>query len=82
MKWGWLKRVGRIVAMPVTAPAAAVKKGVEKTMLTAILGIVRHLLTWGGGFLWTGDDLTQFVGAAMSIVGLVWSLLQKRGVLP
>ena len=76
--FGWLKTVGKVVAKPVTVPATAIKRGAEKTMTAAIMGIVRHLLTWGGGFLFTGDDLSQFVGAAATIVGLVWSLIEKR----
>lgn len=47
-------------------------------MQAAILGMVRHALTFAGGFLWAGDDLTQFVGAAATLIGLVWSYLEKR----
>lgn len=47
-------------------------------MQAAILGVIRHLLTWGGGFLFTGEDLAQFVGAAATLVGLLWSLWEKR----
>lgn len=73
-----MKRIGRVVAIPVMAPVNAMKRGAENTMTAAILGIIRHLLTWGGGFLWAGDDLSQFVAAAATIVGLVWSLIDKR----
>ena len=78
MTFGWLKKVGRVVAMPVTAPVKAIRKGAEKTMTAAILGIIRHALTFGGGYLWSGDDLNNFVAAAATIVGLVWSLIEKR----
>ena len=72
------KAIGRIVVKPITVPAKAIQRGAEKTMTAAILGIIRHLLTMGGGYLWTGDDLSQFVGAASVIVGLVWSLIDKH----
>ena len=72
------KAIGRVVAKPVTVPAKAIQRGVEKTMTAAIMGIVRHVLTFGGGYLWTGDDLTAFVGAAATLIGLVWSLVEKR----
>lgn len=48
-----------------------------------ILGAVRHALTFGGGFLvssnWlTGSDMDAFVGAIITIAGVVWSIIQKR----
>ena len=73
-----LTRLGRIVAAPVVVPIRAAKRAAEKTMQAMILGVIRHLLTWGGGFLWAGDDLAQFVAAAATIVGLVWSVVEKR----
>lgn len=76
--FGWLKRVGKVVAKPVTVPAAAIKHGMEKTMTAAIMGIIRHVLTFGGGYLWAGEDLNAFVGAAATIIGLIWSLIEKR----
>lgn len=54
-------------------------------MLTrdAILGVVRHVLTFGGGFLVTQgtlDDATvqTAVGAIVTLVGVIWSVVQKR----
>ena len=78
MAWGWIATVGKIAAWPVVAPAKLVKKGAEKTMQAAILGILRHALTFAGGLLWTGDDLAAFTGAAMTIIGLVWSVIEKK----
>lgn len=76
---GLFKAIGRIVATPVTVPAKAIRRGAEKTMQAAIMGILRHVLTYVGGVLtFTGDDLTQFVAAIMTLVGLVWSLIEKR----
>ena len=49
----------------------------------AILGIVRHILTFGGGFmtqagLASGEQVTTGVSAVVTLVGLVWSILNKR----
>ncbi len=49
----------------------------------AILGVVRHILTFGGGFmtqagLTSEDDITTGVSAVVTLVGLVWSVLNKR----
>lgn len=50
-----------------------------------ILGLLRHGLTAAGGSLVTkgligADDLAQGVGAVMTLVGIVWSVMHKRGV--
>lgn len=49
-----------------------------------ILGIVRHVLTAAGGVLVTkgvtdAANVEQAVGALVFLIGLVWSILQKRG---
>lgn len=75
---GRWRTLGRIVAAPVRIPGHFLQRKVEQTMTAAILGIVRHLLTFAGGMLWAGDDLNQFVAAAATIVGLVWSVIEKR----
>jgi hypothetical protein len=43
-----------------------------------ILGIVRHALTFGGGWVvaqgWVDEgNITEVIGAAMTIIGAVWS---------
>ncbi len=48
-----------------------------------ILGFVRHALTFAGGFAAssgyvTADELTAAVGAVVTIVGLIWSAVQKK----
>lgn len=48
-----------------------------------IQGIVRHILTFGGGFLVTGgfasqSDVEAGVGALVTLVGIVWSIWQKK----
>lgn len=50
----------------------------------SILGIVRHVLTFGGGAVAAkgyGDsaDMEQIVGAVLTIIGVVWSIVDKRG---
>ena len=49
----------------------------------AILGIIRHVCTFGGGFvaekgLASSDEVTTAVAALVTLVGLVWSVLNKR----
>lgn len=49
----------------------------------AILGIIRHLLTFGGGFIastgWaSGDEITAGIAALVTLIGLIWSIMQKR----
>ena len=72
------KALGPVVAYPVTTPARLITQGAENTMHAAILGLIRHALTYAGGLAFAGDDLTQFVGAAATLIGLVWSLVDKR----
>jgi hypothetical protein len=48
-----------------------------------IEGIIRHTLTAVGGVLITKglideDILTEVVGAAITITGIVWSIIDKR----
>ena len=55
-------------------------------MQEAIFLVIRHALTFGGGLLVkTGligaSDVDVFVGAVATIVGLVWSAIQKAKAL-
>mgnify|MGYP000560065572 FL=1 len=48
-----------------------------------ILGIVRHILTFAGGFLVVRgkideSTLTEIVGSLVTLAGLVWSVLEKQ----
>ena len=48
-----------------------------------ILGILRHTLTFAGGFLVTkglADEtmITDLTGATLTIVGVVWSMVAKK----
>jgi len=48
-----------------------------------IEGLVRHLLTFGGGFAVaseyiTPDQLTDITAIGVAIVGVVWSFLAKK----
>lgn len=48
-----------------------------------ILGIVRHVLTFAGGFLVVRgkideSTLTEIVGSLVTLAGLVWSVLDKH----
>jgi hypothetical protein len=47
-----------------------------------VLGIIRHVLTFGGGFLVDADKLTEAnlqngVAAIVTLVGLAWSVYEK-----
>jgi hypothetical protein len=51
--------------------------------LEKILGIVRHALTFGGGFLVTSGYLTEStletgIGAIVTLIGIVWSVVNKN----
>ncbi len=48
-----------------------------------IIGLVRHVLTFGGGFLVTKgyvdtSGLEQAVGAIATLIGVAWSAWAKR----
>ncbi len=48
-----------------------------------ILGLVRHVLTIGGGFLIAkgvvdAPGLDTVVGALVTIIGVVWSIFDKK----
>jgi len=56
-----------------------VSTNLNKTMKKQILGIIRHLLTFGGGYLvaqdWLDAELMpELIGAIMTIIGGVWSM--------
>ena len=51
--------------------------------LEKILGIVRHTLTFAGGFLVTSGYITESmldagIGAIATLVGIVWSVIDKN----
>jgi hypothetical protein len=55
--------------------------------IATILGLVRHILTFGGGFLVTNgaiasSDLEVAVGAITTLVGIIWSALSKNDNFP
>lgn len=52
-------------------------------MKEAILGIIRHILTTGGGILASkgvieSAQIETAVGALVVLVGVVWSIIDKR----
>lgn len=49
----------------------------------AVLGIVRHVLTFAGGYVAAKGIVDQAlvneaIGASMTIIGIVWSVAQKK----
>ena len=52
-----------------------------------VLGLVRHILTFGGGLLVTkgaidAPGLDTLVGAIVTIIGVAWSIWAKREPTP
>jgi len=48
-----------------------------------ILGIIRHILTFGGGIVvskgWIDESIyTELVGGLLTLIGGVWSILDKK----
>lgn len=48
-----------------------------------VLGLIRHVLTFGGGILIAKGLVseaasTEIIGAVITLVGSVWSVLSKR----
>lgn len=48
-----------------------------------ILGLIRHLLTYGGGIVTAkgyadADDVSTIVGALVALAGAAWSIIEKR----
>lgn len=55
----------------------------EKTKDTVLNGILRHVLTAGGGALVTrgvvtSGELEMVVGAIITIAGVIWSAMAKK----
>lgn len=47
-------------------------------MVAYITGLVRHAATIFGGYIGaSSDDITALVGAAVAVVGVVWSMVDK-----
>ena len=64
-------------------PPKAASTGAKAMDKTVILGLVRHALTFGGGYIAAKGILDQalvgeLVGAAMTIIGVVWSAMEKK----
>ena len=52
-------------------------------MKDSILGIARHVLTTVGGYLASSgligaNDVEVVVGAVITLIGVVWSVLEKK----
>lgn len=52
-------------------------------MLAMILGVVRHAMTFGGGFLIDKDltTVTEWEGAVaalITLIGVAWSIVEKK----
>jgi hypothetical protein len=74
------KKTGRILATPF-------RKGKQVVVTKTILGVVRHVLTAAGGGLvangsLTSSDLEAVIGAVITLVGIGWSVYEKRSAAP
>lgn len=52
-------------------------------MKDSILSIIRHLLTFGGGYVaaqgWaTQDELTTGISALITLIGVIWGIVDKH----
>lgn len=52
-------------------------------MFETFKGVIRHILTFGGGFLASSgiipeSDVDVLVGAVVTLIGIVWSAIDKR----
>jgi hypothetical protein len=52
-------------------------------MNPALLGIARHLLTFGAGYLASqgvisAGETEVFVGTGLGLIGIIWSIFEKR----
>ena len=50
---------------------------------TMLVGLIRHLLTFGGGYMVANGSMDQgeseqLVGALCSVIGLLWSAYEKH----
>ena len=48
-----------------------------------VIGLVRHVLTFGGGYAVASGTLTEpnveiLVGALITIIGAIWSIVNKK----
>jgi len=62
-----------------------IKRLIQRIMDEKIKGILRHILTFAGGYLVTAgiiDDamLMEVVGALITLTGFVWSFISKKEV--
>jgi len=60
-----------------------IKKLIYKIMNDKIAGLIRHGLTFIGGYLVTDgiideSTLTEVVGAIITLIGFVWSWIDKK----
>ena len=51
---------------------------------STIMGLIRHVLTFGGGFMasagWvSASNIEAGIGAVITLVGIIWSAMQKKG---
>jgi outer membrane murein-binding lipoprotein Lpp len=77
-----LKKVGKVVAYPVTAPVKLAKKGVEKTMTEALKGVIRTLVAAAfGGMVVSGalsqSQVDEIAGAIGTLLIIAWSVRDK-----
>lgn len=49
----------------------------------SVLSVIRHVLTFAGGAFLpagavSGDELQIAIGAVITLIGLIWGILEKR----
>jgi hypothetical protein len=59
-----------------------IKRLIQRIMDEKIKGILRHILTFAGGYLIDEASLMEVVGALITLVGFVWSFISKKDETP
>lgn len=83
---GWkkvFKKVGKVVALPVTLPAKGIRKGKEKVERYMIFSLIRHALSGVGLILVdrglsNPDQINELVGAVLTVIGIIWSIYNGK----
>jgi hypothetical protein len=83
----FFRRVGKVVAYPVTKPISFVHDKLEDAMLDGIKGIIRHVITTLAGSLIangviTESDLQAIIGGVLVLISVIWSWVSKKKPTP
>jgi hypothetical protein len=77
------KKMGKVIAYPVTKPIEILKERGKRQMKEILQGLIRHVLTTvGGGLVASGaigsSDLEAIIGGVLALFGIIWSVISKK----